>query len=203
MSYKDKDPMFIFDDELCVEDTDYECIDGYLWALDVLVERVKDNAKKSLLEEELESMDNINFYAYRNLKTGCIDLISTFWYFKGDKELHFETQLQLSNSEAKELTSSMEAYCRKRYGESCLGFLNEARTHYGLPALAEPDKHLYFNNSLSQKTINTIDKQLDTMLGTVNNSKTHSSLDEKIGRASAIASTLQTEHKNSPEIPER
>lgn len=185
---------FILDDELCVEDEAHECIDAYLWATDDLVDRVKNTAKKDFTADELESIDNINFYCYWNLKTGSVDLVSTFWYFRDYEEKHHAVQLYLSDSEAKELTSAINKYCMKRYGESCLSFLNEARTHEGLPAIEEIESSFLYNTALSEKTLRAIDKQASKLFGGSFSPDKKPTLDDRINRA--ITQTTSTQMSN-------
>jgi len=68
-----------------------------------------------------------------------VELISSFDYYLEDNgnvlEKHDSVQIPLEEYEVKALISSMEEYCKNRYGMSCLGFVNEARGELGLPQL--------------------------------------------------------------------
>lgn len=137
----DLEGLFIFDEELCVQDEKHECIDGYLWATDGLVSRLQDALRSSVRSDVLSSLENINFYPVFNMQEGSMELISTFWYYEEEagtiKEKHGNVQLPLNDADAASLQTAMEQYCEKTYHMSCLAFLNEAREHSGLPALQQ------------------------------------------------------------------
>lgn len=115
---------FIFDDELLIND-DRESINGYLWAVDNLVDRL-DSSKE---------MDNINFYADYNVKTGVIKVSSSFYTFEDNKEVNVVVDIELTDFEKEELMLRLEEYCQKRYHFSCVDFVNEARERCDLELL--------------------------------------------------------------------
>ncbi len=158
MSEVSHESLFILDDELCVEDEARECVDAYLCATDGLVDRLKARLISNLSVEQLESMNNINFYGCWNLKTDSVDLMSTFWCLTDGKETHHAVQIYLTDIEAKGLTSAMNEYCRKRYGENCLGFVNEARSHEGLSIIEDFSNHYLYNGILFPNTLQSGDK---------------------------------------------
>lgn len=131
--------LFIFDEELCVQDEKHECIDGYLWATDGLVSRLQDALRSSVSNDVLSSLENLNFYPVFNMQEGSMELFSTFWYYEEDagtiNEKHGNVQIPLNDTEAAALQTAMEQYCEKTYHMSCLAFLNEAREHAGLSIL--------------------------------------------------------------------
>ena len=133
---------FIFDDELCVYDEKYETVDGYLWATDVLVYRLAAQLKDTMSPSEIESMENINFYADLHIPSGKISMQSHFWYHKdspeGETEATGTAQIPLDESDGKALRELMEAYCNKLYKVSCLDFLNYIRSGENLPPLKAP-----------------------------------------------------------------
>lgn len=117
--------LFVFDDELLIGEN-YETLNGYLWALDGLVDRLTNP----------QEMENINFFADYNLQTGEIKLISTFDTPVADGECNKSIEVSLSEVEKAELISAMEHYCQSRYsGKSCLEFLNQERTMDGLKCI--------------------------------------------------------------------
>lgn len=116
---------FVFDDELVVED-DFETINGYLWALDYLVDRLDSS----------QEMDNINFYADYNVLTGAVKLTSSYYTPVEDSELNKIVDVFLSEQEKTELVEVMESYCKSKYRQSCLEFVNEVREQQGLEPLS-------------------------------------------------------------------
>jgi len=131
----EKSRIYIFDDELCVLDDNLEEIDGYLWATDELVARMKDSEKNVRSAEEMESIENINFYPVYKIKEGSISIIGTYWYYEGNEEKQGQFSLSLSPEESKTLIAEMETYCSKRYDSCCLSFINDIRKEEGLPAI--------------------------------------------------------------------
>lgn len=133
---------YIFDEELCVEDEAHECIDGYLWATDSLVSKMKEQIRDQHTKDEISSLENINFYGVFNMANGSVELVSTYLYSKevdgAFKETHGACQLPVSDREAEVLKEVLETYCTERYHMTPLGFVNEARSHEGLPALPRP-----------------------------------------------------------------
>lgn len=135
----DYESLFVFDEELCVQDEKHECIDGYLWATDGLVSRLQDVLRSSVSSDVLSSLENINFFPVFNLQEGSMELIGTFWYYEEEagtiNEKRGNVQLPLNDADVAALETAMEQYCEKTYHMSCLAFLNEAREHVGLPVL--------------------------------------------------------------------
>lgn len=133
---ENNDIVFIFDDELYgCQDEKAESVDGYLWATDVLVERMKNEIDGKHPPEVMESLDNINFYAYYNAKTASIEVNGTYYYYDGDVEKQGEFDLPLSQTEKNALVSALEDYCQKHYSQNCLDFVNEGRKSDGLPPI--------------------------------------------------------------------
>lgn len=121
-----KPRMFIFDDELCLND-DNVTLNGYLWAVDGLVDRLSFS----------EDMENINFYANYNLATGKMELLSTYDTPTADGELNKMMAVELTAEEQEALVGAMEEYCHNTYGVSCLEFANELRADLGLALLQD------------------------------------------------------------------
>ncbi len=125
--------MFIFDDELYFgQDEALKTVDGYLWATDVLVDRMKDAVKDKHSPETFETFDNINFYPIYNCWYCGIKLGGTYYYDDGTGEKMGEFELTLSEEEEAALINAMEAYCQKKNGKSCTEQLNEYRLEDGL-----------------------------------------------------------------------
>lgn len=130
-----EDNMFVFDDELygTLDDT-FEYVDGYLWATDALVAKLRAQEDPELFKDA----DNINFYARFNVKNRSIEVDGTYYTFnKEDNEIQQEFKLSLSSDEKDSLISEMEAYCQKTYNLDCLGFVNDFRQSNGLPPIAD------------------------------------------------------------------
>ena len=131
--------LFVFGDELCVQDKKHECIDGYLLATDGLVSRLREALTPALPEEARSTLENINFYSLYHVVSGQLELLGTYWCFEEDGglvlEKHGSVELPLNDRERKALLDSMEAYCQENYHMSCFGFLNDARREVGLPEL--------------------------------------------------------------------
>ena len=116
--------MFIFDDELTVID-DNVTVNGYLWAVDALVDRLPF----------AEDMENINFFAEYNVLTGAVTLTATYDTPSADGELNKVLQVSLSEEETAELISSMEAYCKSNWSLNCVDYVNDVRSYQGLAPL--------------------------------------------------------------------
>lgn len=115
---------FIFDDEIIVND-DLESVNGYLWAVDSLVDRLPSS----------ESMENINFYADYNVKTGDIELIGSYYTHVNGEEVQKTVVLPLSDDEKTSLAALFEAHSSVGYKQSCLEIVNEARGLEGKPLI--------------------------------------------------------------------
>ena len=142
--YIEKDErMFIFDDELCFgQDEGCETVDGYLWATDVLVERMKDVVKDNHSPEILDTFDNINFYSIYNVRTGTVKIEGTYYFDDGNGEKQGEFELPLSEDEKKELISSLELYCNNLHSKTCIECINEFRRDDNLPEIRSCTEHI-------------------------------------------------------------
>lgn len=124
-----RETMFIFDEELCLTDGAENTIDGYLWAMAPLVDRLKQQLADQLSAGELESMENINFYPVYHVATGNVEVEAHFCYtMDNGQEAAHGGHLQLTDSESAFLKASMEDYCKEKYNVSCLEFLENAKT---------------------------------------------------------------------------
>ncbi len=127
---------FVFDDELCfAQDAAQETVDGYLMATDVLVSRMLYEVQKTHTADELETLENINFYPVYNLVTNRIHIDGTYWYWRAGEEEHGSFMLPLSEEETADLTQAFEGYCIKQNGKSCKAMLNAFRAEDGLPSV--------------------------------------------------------------------
>lgn len=144
--------MFIFDDDLQVIDDACSLVDGYLWATEPLVTRLKDQL--NLTPEQKDSMDNINFYALYAPITKEIRVDGTYYLpgtKEGSPEVQHEFTLDLSPDERKVLISKMESYCQKVAGCDLEEFVNGIRQQEGLPPLGKPDLSSIIQNAESRK----------------------------------------------------
>lgn len=130
---------FVFDDELCVQDEKYECVDGYLWATDPLVKKLQ---KQQGPDWSPDDVDNINFYSIYNLKDQTIEVLGTYWHYPPEQNPFNEKQeqfvLELTPEESNELIATMDYYCCARYGMDCLEFVNTERLDHNLAILSNP-----------------------------------------------------------------
>lgn len=143
---------FIFDDDLQVIDDACSLVDGYLWATEPLVTRLKDQL--NLTPEQKDSMDNINFYALYDPTTKEIRVDGTYYLpgsEEGSPEVQHEFTLDLSSDERKVLISKMEAYCQKENGADLETFVNNIRQSEGLPPLGKPGLSSLIQNAESRK----------------------------------------------------
>lgn len=119
--YGVKPQIFVFDDELILND-DNVTLNGYLWAIDVLVERLP----------EPEGVENVNFYSEYNVSSGLVKLTATYDTPLADGELNKQFEVSLDVSEAQALIAEMEKHCEWTTGMSCLTLVNKMRQEAGL-----------------------------------------------------------------------
>ena len=127
---------FIFDDEIIVS-ADRNSLEGYLWATEYLVDRLKSQEKKHLTAEELGYMENINFYPVYDLRANSITLEGHYYLDDGYWATGRGFSLSLSPDEVQIIISAFEEYCERTEGTSCLAFLNEVRAGDGMEKLPE------------------------------------------------------------------
>lgn len=122
--------LFIFDDELIVND-DNRSVNGYLWAMDSLVDRLSDADEKF----------NINFYADYDVLSGNITVCSTYFTDEHCEQDQKIVPVPFEVSEKAELVNIMEAYCKSTYSMTCLELVNDIRTSKGLGVIGrnEPE----------------------------------------------------------------
>lgn len=114
--------LFIVDEELLVND-DMESVNAYLWAVDGLVDRLPAS----------EEMENINFYADYNVKTGEVTVTATYDTPSADGELNKTMDVELTSAEKRQLISAVNNYCALKFDSGfCLEFVNEERGREGL-----------------------------------------------------------------------
>lgn len=141
---------FIFDDDLYgCQDFENEEVDGYVWAVDKLVNRLVYQAKKELSSDIFESIENINFYPRYNLRTGEISLIGGYDFTEEGKIKDTCLGIPLSDKEKTILKASMDAYCQKKYKQSCLEFVNEGRAEENLSPLVTEKKGSGLDNMIN------------------------------------------------------
>ena len=78
---------FVYDDELLFS---VEGVEGYVWATDDLVYRLKEAvafATEKTHFEDLEPMDNINFYPAYNVVNNTVSLKATYWYIDNGTQI--------------------------------------------------------------------------------------------------------------------
>lgn len=122
---------FIFDDEITVSQ-DCTQLEGYIWATDALVSRLK--AQEPALTED-QSMENINFYPVFDSATQTVLLEGHYYLEDGFAATGKAFKLPLTPKEADRLKEGFEAYCKKSVGMSCTNFLNQVRKENGLQAV--------------------------------------------------------------------
>lgn len=128
---------FLLDDDLYFgRDEECETVDGYLWAMDTLVNRMKEDVQNRIGPDVLETLDNINFYAIYNLWSCTVKIEGTYYCIDGGTEKQEEFELLLSEEERADLIDAMEAFCQKLYGRSCTEELNIFRAENGLEPIS-------------------------------------------------------------------
>lgn len=116
---------FIPDEEIVIND-DMESVNIYLWALDGLVDRLSS----------AQEMDNINFYADYNVRTGDVALSSTFYTYSQDGQEQQQTvPVTLNSSEQRLLIDAVEQYCESLHDCSCIEFVNDMRKEESMEPL--------------------------------------------------------------------
>lgn len=169
-----KEQKFIFEDELIpCEDSASKCINGYLWAMEPLVTALKEQEARrhQLSSEQLESMENINFYADYNVDKKTISVSGTY-YFAGNDTESFPFNLPLSAEDTADLKEAMEQYCQKLHGKSCLEVVNERRREDGLLSISDMLRlveRLKYAEAIEYKGIVfddwTVDEEYDSIWG--------------------------------------
>lgn len=118
--------LFIVDDELLIND-DRESVNAYLWAVDGLVDRLPAS----------EEMENINFYADYNVKTGEVKVTATYDTPMADGELNKEMEVDLTSPEKRQLIAAINNYCiEKIHPGDCLDLVNRERAEEGLDPIS-------------------------------------------------------------------
>jgi len=124
------DDMFIFDDEITVND-DFIGVNGYLWATRGLLGKLKVEVGSGKIDYE----ENINFYADYNVVDKSLKLTAT--YFENVPNTKQKVLvLPLDEEEREALLERFEAYS-KSFGRelSLFDFVNEARGDYDMELL--------------------------------------------------------------------
>jgi len=160
--------IFVFDDELCVDDSTHTKIDGYLCSTFTLVKRLLNAAKDLHTEAELSSIDNINFYAVNDLQTDEIHIDSTYYYLdKNGEEIQGSIALSITAPEQTQLRKQMEVYCHDKYNMSTISLINEDRRYAGLSPLDIPNTYAPTSLSMNKEIknlIQSIDTTMDDLL---------------------------------------
>lgn len=117
---------FLFADEITASD-DLSALEGYVWAMASLVNRLK--AQEPPLTEE-QSMENINFYPVYNLNTGRVSLEGHYYLEDTHETVGKGFSLPLTPDESNRLREAFEEYCLKTEGKSCLSFLRDLEREY-------------------------------------------------------------------------
>lgn len=130
----EKEGKFIPDDEiLFCHDPNLESANFYLWATDSLVKDLHTQESQKLSPENLEAMENINFYANYNLHTKQVSISGTYYI----DEAQFGFDLPIADEDIPYLLSSLENYCRYREKSSCMEVIDEVRKEEGKGSLAQ------------------------------------------------------------------
>ena len=122
---------FQFDEEITVFD-DYSKLEGYVWATDDLVARLK--AQEPPLGEG-QFMENINFYPIYDAEHEKVTMEGHYWLVDAQSETSKEFILPLSPDEQKTLLHGFHNYCRSKGMGNCLDYLNQVRAEEGLGKL--------------------------------------------------------------------
>jgi len=124
---------YIFEDELMLDDH-LECIDGYLWATDNLIDRF---CQQKGLEWGTDIVDDINFYAIYHVGTQTIEIAGTYWvcFDENMEDDQKSFTLDLTPEEADILMIAMNMYCKQHYRKNCLELVNALRAKQNLPLL--------------------------------------------------------------------
>lgn len=144
---------FIFADEILIND-DRQSVNGYLWAVDYLVDKLPSS----------QEMENINFYVDYNVLTSDIKLQASFYVPDENQKTSEKNEIvevELTPQEKIELTEVLQSYCKTRYLQTCLEFVNKIRRDENLPIIintlpALPKTFLY-------KDLNSGDKEFFTL----------------------------------------
>ncbi len=129
---------YVFDHEIMISD-DFTKVEGYLWATEALISRLKAQEQSKLSPEELESMDNMNFYPVYDVQTGTVSLQGHYYYQSAEGETGVGFNLPLDPYEAYWISELFEAHCKGAEGMSCLDFVNQVRQEHGMASLPPQD----------------------------------------------------------------
>lgn len=136
---------FVYDDELLFS---VEGVEGYVWATDDLVYRLKEAvafATEKTHFEDLEPMDNINFYPAYSVVNNTVSLKATYWYIDNESEKQNSIEIPLFAAEKMKLILTMEDYCNKLHGKTCRDCVNEGRREENLSQLASMKEYKPFS----------------------------------------------------------
>lgn len=136
---------FVYDDELLFS---VEGVEGYVRATDDLVYRLKEAvafATEKTHFEDLEPMDNINFYPVYNVVNNTVSLKATYWYIDNGSEKQNSIEIPLFAAEKMKLILTMEDYCNKLHGKTCRDCVNEGRREENLSQLASMKEYKPFS----------------------------------------------------------
>lgn len=125
------DDLFIFDDEIHIND-DFTSVNGYLWATDGLVDKLRVEVGPGKIDYE----ENINFYAVYDVVDKKLELTATYFSDVPNVEQK-EIEIPLNEEEKEALFERFEAYSNKFHGRelSLYDLVNEVRGDSGMELL--------------------------------------------------------------------
>lgn len=121
---------FVFDDEICVNDENLEVIDGYLWATEPLIDRLKEQLYHLVNKDYINALDNPNFYALYQPHSGEIKITGTC--YTPPLKTQWNLDIPLTADERSTLCNKMNEYCEAEYGLNCKLYLDDIRESEGL-----------------------------------------------------------------------
>ena len=123
-----RESLFVFDVELCLHNKAPDTIDGYLIATDGLVGRLKKQVQIEMPEVDIDSMENINFYAIYDTAHQSIKIETHFWYTDAAGRVQTAApELSLNEQDASNLRMNLFNYCNECYGKSPSDFVRDTQ----------------------------------------------------------------------------
>ena len=99
--------------------------------------RLYQHERIHLTSEQMECMENINFYPVYDVQNNIIGLEGHYYINDGFFATGRGFSLPLNMEESQHLISAFQSYCQNREGKTCISLLNEIRAEEGMAPLCQ------------------------------------------------------------------